>query len=335
MACKQIGCGHAVSAPTGAHFGRGSGPIWLDNVACTGEESAITHCTHNGFGINNCGHGEDASVICLGKRVDSFWFIISIFHLFVLVIKNYVCTFLGSLQKPQITVHPGPEVIWGEKLEITCTVAPEHLGGMFVLKNTQGTFVKEKFSDHEAATFIFPSADFSLKGSYFCEYHKKLPNQIIYYPQGNTADISVTGKRNSKSTKERKLCQLVCVYDNLHFCFSVKLEKPSISLTSPHSMVMYSPQKISIPKGSSFSITCSTHSRYSSGIFYLRNVNTNTSEEKESFGHSIFYMAYFEFPEVDLKHQGEYSCIYGINISSQPFRSLPSKTLQVSVVGKT
>uniref|UniRef100_A0A3P9GXQ0 Soluble scavenger receptor cysteine-rich domain-containing protein SSC5D n=1 Tax=Oryzias latipes TaxID=8090 RepID=A0A3P9GXQ0_ORYLA len=278
VACKQIGCGHAVSAPTGAHFGRGSGPIWLDNVACTGEESAITHCTHNGFGINNCGHGEDASVICL-----------------------------GSLQKPQITIHPGPEVIWGEKLEITCTVAPEHLGGMFVLKNTQGTFLKEKFSDHEAAAFIFPSADFSLKGSYFCEYHKKLPNQIIYYPQGNTADISVT----------------------------VKLEKPSISLTSPHSMVMYSPQKISIPKGSSFSITCSTHSRYSSGIFYLRNVNTNISEEKESFGHSIFYMAYFEFPEVDLKHQGEYSCIYGINISSQPFRSLPSKTLQVSVVETT
>lgn len=82
MVCKQLGCGHAVSAPTGAHFGRGSGPIWLDNVVCTGEESALTHCTHNGFGINNCGHGEDAGVICLGKRADSFWFIIQ-FHLYL------------------------------------------------------------------------------------------------------------------------------------------------------------------------------------------------------------------------------------------------------------
>uniref|UniRef100_A0A087XXD5 Soluble scavenger receptor cysteine-rich domain-containing protein SSC5D n=1 Tax=Poecilia formosa TaxID=48698 RepID=A0A087XXD5_POEFO len=66
VVCRQIGCGHAVSAPTSAHFGRGSGPIWLDNVECTGQEVALTHCQHRGFGENNCGHGEDAGVICLG-----------------------------------------------------------------------------------------------------------------------------------------------------------------------------------------------------------------------------------------------------------------------------
>ena len=69
VVCKQLGCGHAVAAPTNAHFGRGSGPIWLDNVDCSGKEFALAHCTHAGFGENNCGHGEDASVICLGKRL--------------------------------------------------------------------------------------------------------------------------------------------------------------------------------------------------------------------------------------------------------------------------
>lgn len=103
----------------------------------------------------------------------------------------------GDLQKPQISLSPSAEVIWGDKVEITCTVATEHLGGTFVLKNTQGSFSKEKFSDHEAATFVFPQADFNLNGSYFCEYHKKLADQIIYYPQGNTADISVNGKKVS------------------------------------------------------------------------------------------------------------------------------------------
>ena len=67
VVCRQLGCGHAVSAPLSAHFGRGSGPIWLDDVNCTGQEAAITHCSHHPFGENNCGHGEDASVICLGK----------------------------------------------------------------------------------------------------------------------------------------------------------------------------------------------------------------------------------------------------------------------------
>lgn len=72
VVCRQLGCGHAVSAPTSAHFGRGTGPIWLDNVGCSGQESALSHCSHPGFGENNCGHGEDASVICLGKRHSAF-----------------------------------------------------------------------------------------------------------------------------------------------------------------------------------------------------------------------------------------------------------------------
>lgn len=108
--------------------------------------------------------------------------------------KLTILSFLGALQKPQITISPGPEVFWGDKVEITCTVITEHMGGTFVLKNTQGSFKKEKFSDHESATFILPSVEFSQRGSYFCEYQKKMPNQIINYPQGNTADLSVTGQ---------------------------------------------------------------------------------------------------------------------------------------------
>ena len=47
-----------------AHFGGGTGPIWLDDVSCTGSESELLECPHNGIGNHNCGHYEDASVRC-------------------------------------------------------------------------------------------------------------------------------------------------------------------------------------------------------------------------------------------------------------------------------
>ncbi|CAM5081813.1 unnamed protein product [Eretmochelys imbricata] len=67
VVCKQLGCGAALSAHHNAHFGEGSGQIWLDNTVCRGTESAVWECEHNSWGEHNCRHVEDAGVTCSGR----------------------------------------------------------------------------------------------------------------------------------------------------------------------------------------------------------------------------------------------------------------------------
>ena len=67
VVCRSLGFLIAKEAKPRAFFGQGSGNIWLDNVGCTGTESDLNGCTHNGWGVENCDHREDAGVVCSGN----------------------------------------------------------------------------------------------------------------------------------------------------------------------------------------------------------------------------------------------------------------------------
>ncbi|XP_071886462.1 antigen WC1.1-like [Anas platyrhynchos] len=66
VVCRQLGCGGALKVHWNAHFGPGSGPIWMDYVDCRGTESALSDCNHAVWRPTDCTHRRDAGVTCSG-----------------------------------------------------------------------------------------------------------------------------------------------------------------------------------------------------------------------------------------------------------------------------
>jgi len=61
-------------------FGPGSGPVFLDEVVCTGTEQGLMECAHAGIGNHICGravlggliqseHDFDVSILCKGTGI--------------------------------------------------------------------------------------------------------------------------------------------------------------------------------------------------------------------------------------------------------------------------
>ena len=68
VVCRQLGFPFEGAMAFGeSYFGWGTGPIFLDDVSCSGFESRLTDCPRFlPIGIHNCVHEEDAGVRCLG-----------------------------------------------------------------------------------------------------------------------------------------------------------------------------------------------------------------------------------------------------------------------------
>lgn len=67
VVCAQLGCGYALNVTGQAGlFPPGKGPIYLDDLNCTGNEENLWSCPATQEEDQDCGHKEDAGVVCSG-----------------------------------------------------------------------------------------------------------------------------------------------------------------------------------------------------------------------------------------------------------------------------
>lgn len=64
VVCRWLGFPGVIHETNWASFGEGTGPIWLDNVRCAGDENTLNECKKYEIGNHNCEHREDAGVVC-------------------------------------------------------------------------------------------------------------------------------------------------------------------------------------------------------------------------------------------------------------------------------
>ncbi|XP_067472094.1 immunoglobulin superfamily member 1-like [Thunnus thynnus] len=204
-----------------------------------------------------------------------------------------------SLPKPSISMNPAGEVAWGQNTSITCSISTQHLGGTFILKKTSGSFRMTQSSSNNSATFNILQVTFDNEGSYQCQYQTRVSRRDFTSVLSDSVRLSVT----------------------------VPLQQPSISLTSPNRGLVWGTEGAEVTRGYSFVFTCSVNSSFPGGFFFLIFSGSSINITQPAVNHS----ASFNFPVAEYEHQGNYSCVYEVTLSTQKCTSTMTTIMSVAI----
>ncbi|XP_036445351.1 uncharacterized protein LOC118821051 [Colossoma macropomum] len=150
-----------------------------------------------------------------------------------------------------------------------------------------------------SVTFSLPKVDFVHEGSYYCQYQTRVSSRVFTSPQSSSVQFSV----------------------------AVNLQQPNISFSNPDGRFYWGSQGSEATRGHSFSLICSTKPQYPGGSFHLELSGSNITKTQSAVNHSTTFF----FDEADFVHQGNYSCVYEVNVSSRTFNSPTTELLAVTV----
>ncbi|XP_072549824.1 scavenger receptor cysteine-rich domain-containing protein DMBT1-like [Salminus brasiliensis] len=203
----------------------------------------------------------------------------------------------GTLPTPHISLSPTREVTLGQRVDITCSVDTQFTGGNFTLIKSNGSFTETKRGT--SVTFSLLKVDFVDEGSYYCQYQTRVSSRDFSSPQSSSVD----------------------------FLVAVNLLQPNISFRASGDWFHWWLEEPEVTRGYSFSIICSIQTQYPGGSFHLEFSGSSITRTQSAVDHSTT----FSFPQADYVHQGNYSCVYEVTVSSRSFRSSNSELLAVTV----
>ncbi|XP_072521436.1 uncharacterized protein [Salminus brasiliensis] len=216
-------------------------------------------------------------------------------------------SFPVNLLQPNISFSASPVFHWWlEGPEVTrsyssiiCSVQPQYPGGSFHLEfSGESSITKTQSAVNHSTTFSFPEADYVHQGNYSCVYEVTVSSRS--FRSSNTELLAVTVRVN-------------LLQPNISFSaspvFHWWLEGPEVTRS-------YS------------SIICSVQPQYPGGSFHLEFSGESSITKTQS---AVNHSTTFSFPEADYVHQGNYSCVYEVTVSSRSFRSSNTELLAVTV----
>ena len=68
VVCRSLGYPYVHSSLVS--FGEGTGPIYLEDLSCVGDEHNLTECPNLNWGVHDCDHSKDVGVSCLGRLMN-------------------------------------------------------------------------------------------------------------------------------------------------------------------------------------------------------------------------------------------------------------------------
>lgn len=67
VVCRELGYWNAKAIKNSSVSGQGTGPVWVRNAQCTGEETSLRSCPSMVWQSQTCSHDRDVGIVCRGR----------------------------------------------------------------------------------------------------------------------------------------------------------------------------------------------------------------------------------------------------------------------------